>query len=581
LRSLYLLERAAQPDFTFPIVDADFHNYWARGLAFDQWTPPRERADPHIRTSPYFRPPGYPYFLALVYKLTGKGYLWPRIIQLLLGLFNVLLAYWLARRWFGTSVGLILAGFMAVYWAFIYFEGEFHAPVLVIGLILASIQVLALWTRRITFLRALAAGLLLGLAALMRPTCLLFFPAALIWAFTLVKPAKNWRGLGTAFVGLFLGASMTILPVTIRNYVVTDEFVLISSNGGINLYIGNNEKADGVCTTKIADLGVFSTCYDYPQLKDNLEKKLGRPITHSEFSSTLTKKAVQFILTHPGKALGLTLRKALLVLGPSEVSHNKVVQMDRENSEVLSRIPVNFPAVLTLALLGILLLWVEVRRFRGSTGNLIIDLQERWLVSKLIIWMVLAWFISMLPFFAAARYRVPIIPLLLLFAAYALFQIWNLVKNRDFKRAAVWAALGVALFLVTSINFVGYKIDKATWHYARGCNYVEGQKLDLALDELKKAVEIDPNNPHAHIDLGVILSIQGKYDESIWHSTQALRIRPDLPIIHYNLGSAYSGKGDLDRSIYHFKETLRLDPNFRGAREALQRMKAAKARWFQ
>lgn len=580
LRLFYFHERTDHPDFRIPIADAEFHDYTARGLAFGEWAPPMGKADPQVRSSPYFRPPGYPYFLALIYKLTGKGYLWSRIIQFCLGLLNVLLAYWLTRRWFGTIVGLIHAGFMATYWAFIYFEGELHAPVIVIGLLLASIQVLALWTERITFRRALAAGLLLGLVSLVRPSYLLFFPAAVIWAFLLVKPYKNWRSLGTAFTGLLLGACMTILPATIRNYSVANEFVLISSNGGINLYMGNNEEVDGTCPDYIPYLGPFRTCYDYPLLKANLERKLGRAITHSEFSSALAKKAFQFILDHPGKALRLTARKALLLLGPLEVSHNKVVHMDRATSTILNHIPGNFPVVFALALLGILFLVVEVRKTRKAEQDLPIELQKRWQVSKLIVLVLLTWFLSILPFFATARYRVPIIPFFLLFAAYAAYQVWNIVSSRDFKRAAVWITVGLGIFIVVSLNFAGYKIDQARWHYARGCGYAHLQKLDLAADEMRKALQISPDYPDAHIDFGVILLNQGRTDESIQHLLHALRIWPNSAIAHFNLGAAYATKGELDLSIHHFRETLRFDPNFQGAREALQKVRAAKARWF-
>jgi len=434
LRLFYLHERKGHPDFTIPIADAEFHDYMARGLAFGEWTPPMGKPDPNIRTSPYFRPPGYPYFLALVYKLTGRGYLWSRIIQFCLGLLNVLLAYWLTRRWFGTVVGLIHAGFMATYWAFIYFEGELHAPVIVIGLLLASIQMLALWTERITFRRALFAGLLLGITALMRPSYLLLFPAALTWAFFLIKPGKKWRHLGTAFVGLLVGGCIAILPATIRNYAAANEFVLISSNAGINLYMGNNEEVNGTCPGYIPYLGPFRTCYDYPQLKANLERKLGKPMTHSEFSSALAKKAFQFILEHPGKALRLTARKALLLLGPLEVSHNKVVHMDRATSTLLSHIPGNFPIVFAFALLGLLFLGIEVRKTRKAEQNLPIDLQKRWQVSKLVVLVILAWFVSILPFFATARYRVPIIPFFLLFAAYAVYQLWHIISTVGISR---------------------------------------------------------------------------------------------------------------------------------------------------
>ena len=98
LRGAYLWERVQAPDFDSPGVDASFHDYWARGLAFGDWPRRGSPGDPRISTTPYIRPPGYPHFLALVYRLLGKGYLGPRVVQMALGLANCLLAFLFARR---------------------------------------------------------------------------------------------------------------------------------------------------------------------------------------------------------------------------------------------------------------------------------------------------------------------------------------------------------------------------------------------------------------------------------------------------------------------------------------------------
>ncbi len=138
LRGLYLAEFSKTPDFRVPFADADFHNYWARALAFGNWTPPAYEVDPHIREIPYFRPPGYAYFLAAVYKLTGPGYFGPRVFQMALGLLNAFLAFLLARRFFGNLAGLVLAGLMATFWPFIYTETDFEEPVVSVFLLLAA-----------------------------------------------------------------------------------------------------------------------------------------------------------------------------------------------------------------------------------------------------------------------------------------------------------------------------------------------------------------------------------------------------------------------------------------------------------
>ncbi|MCP4219395.1 MAG: tetratricopeptide repeat protein [bacterium] len=590
LRVLYLNELTTRPDFKYPIIDADFHDYWARGIAFDQWAPAPDKIDPGVRTSPYFRPPGYPYFLALLYKLFGPGYVWPRIIQFLLGLINVLLAFYLGRRYFGAVAGLIVAGFMSFFWTFIYFEGELHAPVLVIGLILTALLLLGRWTTKLSLGRSVSVGLVLGFTALVRPSYLLFIPAVLVWAFTLAKPDKNWKGLGNAFAGLFLGSLLVIVPAAVRNYVASGEFVLITSSAGINLYLGNNSNADGTCQSEIADLGPFRTCYDYPGLRANLAARLGREVSHSEFSSYLTGKALRFIRGNPWKVFALTARKALLILGPSEVSHNKVVQMEREDSAVLKYLPGNFSFVSALAVLGLLFLVAESRAYSMERESGAVDragghsedgaggLLERLQVARLLVYLACAWFVSILPFFAASRYRVPAVPLFLLLASYGLFRLGELLVKRDFKRGVPWLISAIVLFLLFSVNFSGYKLDRARWHYTRGAGYTRENKLGDAAAHLRKAIDINPRHVDAHIDLGVVETNLGKLEQSVYHYKKALEIWPAATIVHYNLAVAYELQKNWDLSFRHYSETLRLDPTFQGARQALDRVRNSKAR---
>jgi len=73
----------------------------------------------------------------------------------------------------------------------------------------------------------------------------------------------------------------------------------------------------------------------------------------------------------------------------------------------------------------------------------------------------LAYFLSVLPFFAAARYRVPIIPLLLLLAAYGAVRICSQLYNRRWRHAAVRSGLVLAVYLPAAVNWLDYEPDLA------------------------------------------------------------------------------------------------------------------------
>ena len=567
IRGLYLAEIANRPDFTNPGVDAGYHDYWARGIVTGDWAPAPTLPDPEIPKTPYFRPPGYTFFMAGVYRLTGGSYLGLRVAQMLIGILSIGLAFALGRRWFGARVGLIYAGLPATYWVFVYYEGELLEPVLLVALGLLLVYEVSLWADKVSPVRALYSGIVLGLFALVRPNILLFAPAALLWLTWIAHSRKDSRLLRTTAVGFFLGTVLTIAPVTIRNWVVAHEFVPISTNGGINLLIGNNPKADGFCVGEIPGLGRFETCYDYPQIVRNLESKSGRRMTHSEVSAYFSGQAKDYIRSHPIEVLKLTWKRALLFWGPKEIGHNKEDELERADSKVLRRIPIRFPLVLALSVVGAgLFLGAAIR---GDSRRKDPAVQRQYEIMILAALFVGAYFVSYLPFFAAGRYRVPIVPILMLPAAYGIDRIVGFFIARRLVSAAVSILLILGAYALASLNPTGYAPDEAKWRFDRGADFRARGDSARAVREYEMAIELRPAYPQAHTNLGLALIDVGRADDAIMHFREALRIMPGEAIPHYGLGLAYSSLGRPEDAVPQFEQAVRIDPKHAGSQYEL------------
>jgi hypothetical protein len=136
------------------------------------------------------------------------------------------------------------------------------------------------------------AGVCFGIGALIRPQVLLV--AAVAAAHLLYVSRRRWlRALPAAAV---LGAATlaTVAPWTIRNYHVTGGFILISSNGGGNLYSANNPEAKGKYTES-------AWVYLFVRLETYLElQRIG------------TRCALAWIRANPGAFAKLSLRKLLI-----------------------------------------------------------------------------------------------------------------------------------------------------------------------------------------------------------------------------------------------------------------------------
>ena len=199
--------------------------------------------------------PGAPFLYAAAYYATGgarEGT--ARIVEALLGIATILVVFALGkrlgdlvdeRRRLSSAVGLFAAVAVAVYPPFLHTTGELMSePAAMLTLPAAILAVLWASERR-SMWAWLAPGLLFGLTAMFRPEYLLVGAAFVVLAAIRVWREREWRlGLASGAV-LLIAIVLPILPWTIRNVVVLDRVVPISTGGGKALYVGTFLPADG------------------------------------------------------------------------------------------------------------------------------------------------------------------------------------------------------------------------------------------------------------------------------------------------------------------------------------------------
>jgi len=182
-----------------------------------------------------WRPPFYPFFLALVYGAWGYSHQAVKLVQAIIGACTVVLVYDLARRL--RPQAALLAGLLAVvYGPLVAISAEVMTETWFTFLVVLSAWFLVdpIGADRVRRSSLLAGGVAIGLSALTRPVGLLFLPAFAL--------AALWRGGFQNFRRIFwvtLAICCTILPWSLRNYQVHDAWVPISTHGGFILSRSN------------------------------------------------------------------------------------------------------------------------------------------------------------------------------------------------------------------------------------------------------------------------------------------------------------------------------------------------------
>jgi 4-amino-4-deoxy-L-arabinose transferase-like glycosyltransferase len=197
--------------------------------------------------------PGAPLLYAASFYATGgarEGT--ARIVELLLGLATIVVVYLLGRRIACRPAGLLAAFGVAIYPPFIHSVGALYSepPAM---LTLPAAVLAFLWAadglgdppRDRAWARWLLPGLLFGLTAMFRPEYLLVGVAFALFALVRVWRARGWRPSLGATAALLAALLLPIVPWAVRNQVVLDRTVPISTGGGKALYVGTFLPADG------------------------------------------------------------------------------------------------------------------------------------------------------------------------------------------------------------------------------------------------------------------------------------------------------------------------------------------------
>lgn len=254
-------------------------------------------------------PPGYPIFLTPWLLLPLPNTAIALLSNFLLFALTSVALWHLADRVAGQQAARLATLLLAVWPNYLANSVTAEKENLLIFLLPA---ILLLYTQRSgTLWPRLGAGVLLGFAALVQPS-LLLFPSVLL-CYELLRQ-RPWRYALASLAVLALGMALVITPWSVRNHKVFGEFLLISSNGGENLYRANNPLATGGYT-KHGEVDL-----------DHLGEL--------ERSRTGFALAKEWIGSHPREFGGLMLAKQMLFLGDDSFGQYVSIRLGGGNEKV-------------------------------------------------------------------------------------------------------------------------------------------------------------------------------------------------------------------------------------------------------
>ncbi len=513
---------AGDPIVQTPMLDAEYAVEWAHQVAKgDVWASPEGDA--------YFRPPLYAWFLALAFALPGPDLLAARLLQALLGAATAMLLADVAGRRFGKIAAWVTGLLAAIAWPLLHYGREFLVSPLDLFLVALMFR---LWDRTTSTSGRghwLAIGACVGAAALARPNLVAVAPVLAVVAAFQAQTARWTRG-----AWLLAGCAFVLAPISIRNRLVSGEWVLLATQGGVNLWIGNHPQADGMTAT----LPGFSS-WRNEDVSAWLARERGRPVSAAQedaYFRTLTRdRAIHDPL---GFARGL-LRKTYLFFQGYEIRNNRDLYAARARDALLSLPSPDFGLVGPLALLGF---FAARRRAR--------ELAFLWAHGAAVA-------LGVILVFVCARYRLAAWPAFLIFAGAG--AAWIAGPTAALRTRAFRATLLVLLVALARVDFLHIRgIDWAQTHLQWGNVYARTGDDEAAEREFSEALRIQPGLAEARHHLGALHLRRGDIATALPELHAAVAAMPFSFRARRTLAEALEASGRIPAALAVRREALEL-----------------------
>jgi tetratricopeptide (TPR) repeat protein len=399
---------------------------------------------------------------------------------------------------------------------------------------------------------------------------------------------------------LALACGLILAPVLARNWLAGRELTLTTSSAGMNFYVGNHPGATGIYA-QVDFVPSAEPDQEREGFAREAERRLGRLLTPAGVSAYWLGEGWRYIREQPGSYLHLLWRKFTLFWNAVESQNNLSYYFGREWVPFLGR-TLDWGWMAPLGLAG----WAVWGRRRREV---MLEIYA------------LAYLAGCLVFFVSSEYRLPLVPVLLLWAALGGCEARRALRVRQWRElAGAGAALALlALFVNRTDPFVERLRSLRVDYHNFAVLYERAGNVARAAEMARRCLAIDPDfgparrtlarleqgaglNPEAEGEAARALRLyeEGDYrgaaeafaslvsqapDQERLHNSlglchyklgehelaeasygRALSLNPAYAVTHYNLGLLRLAQGRPQQGVASLKQALSLDPGYRVAR---------------
>jgi 4-amino-4-deoxy-L-arabinose transferase-like glycosyltransferase len=435
----------------------------------------------------------YPYFLALLYGVSGGGRHFVMLSQAVISSFSVVLLYFAALCFMPRAFAIASGLLMAFYGAYVFYSGLLLPETVIVFLCVLALFFLAKYKESHTHALLIFAGITLAICVVARPNNIIALPFLLLWVLVENDSLKR----GTTDAGILLMSAAVVMALWLaRGLLFGYKTNPGASLGLYGFLVGNTYDSTGIFFHSRASAKEIYAASEGSYIRGLVE-------------------LAKAIFDHPTQWLFAEARKFLAFWIGFEPNDNVSYHVSREFSPLL-RFPLpSFGFVSAMGLLGMCASMRDRKKF------------------MLLYLMAVGSFLSVFVFLVLSRYRLTIVPILILFSALAGEKIWNCLSSRQFTRAAAFIVSAIILLTLTQSQNIKYLYPASYLAYYESMArhntaiaFITKGETALGEEQLKRLLAEDPGFVQGYVTYAVLCESQGKNEEALAMIEKGLSVRP-------------------------------------------------------
>lgn len=427
------------PYFDFLMMDERIYHDWAVKIISGTYTP----------AAAYEFPPLPAYITALVYKLFSPDPLYIRYLNIAFGTATCLFIGLTGKELDAEATALLAALIAALYKPFILYSAVPLKTALSVFLCSVVVYLTALFSNRPTWFQSFLLGLFTALALNVRGNYLAFIP--ILAAAVVLVYWKKRRSVKRLCIGIALYASglcVVVAPFAIRNHAVTGDWVLSTTQAGFNFYLGNN-LANAEHYSRPVSFAASSPILQGVQFTIEASRRSGKTLTAGEASWFWTKQVFQQAVRKPSMFMCKLVGKALAGVNRHEACDHYSIPFLSTFMPYFKLPFFSFLLIMPLGFAGML-----IETLRSKKGG--------WLAT-----LCAGYFLTLVLFFTNGRYRIPLLTILIPFAALTIYRCAIAIRQHDFKLLFLFFA-PFSIFLLLEFVPVKGSADQTAYYNMHG-----------------------------------------------------------------------------------------------------------------